>query len=167
MIPFGYWIYYWSDSFVEMITERFNKKYEVQRKSRWYVNVYANLEEVLFHWLGYLLFVQYSEVRNRCPPRQLIFQKFSTWNIIIWNRPAIRFWKKSGSRCAVSSVFFVSTEKRILSFNTYINTSYNIFFCVVKHVRLPWNSWERKLCICMFFREGDFLDRLVTYECSR
>ena len=48
VIPLGYWIYFWSDSFVEMITENFNKKYEEQRKSRWYVNVYANLGRSAF-----------------------------------------------------------------------------------------------------------------------
>ena len=56
----------------------------------------------------------YSGVRNRRPPRQLIFQKFSTQDILIPTPPEIKFWKKSGSKCVVSSVFFVSTEKTIL-----------------------------------------------------
>ena len=41
----GYLTFY---SNVEMITENFNKKYEEQRKSRWYVNVYANLGRSAF-----------------------------------------------------------------------------------------------------------------------
>ena len=46
-------------------------------------------------------------------PRQLIFQKFSTQGILIPTPQQLDLKKKSESKCAVSPVFFVSTEKRL------------------------------------------------------